>query len=404
MTRMKVVLVNVFFPPQSIGGATRVVSENLNVFREKHADELDLVGFTSNAAQVKAHSLDAYAYRGIRVYRAGALWRPNMDWSPRDSAMGRLFDEFLDFERPDLVHFHCVQRLTGSIVDAARRRDIPYIVTAHDAWWISDFQFLVDPSGRVYPRGHVDGSEPVTFPDGINREQSTERRTWLRNLLNCASAVLPVSHSFADLYRAHGIKRVTAVPNGVPNLVSTKLAREPREEGRVVIGHIGGMSVHKGYELFREAVQSGDFRNLSILVADHAREHGYRRVAQWGATPVVFVGRYPQSQIHDLYAQIDVLAAPSIWPESFGLVTREAALAGRWVIASDIGAIGEDIEDGVTGFRVRAGDVNSLREVLGEINRDPDRFHQPPPVQKSVTGVDAQVSAILEQYRAIIHP
>lgn len=400
MTRMKIALVNVFFPPQSIGGATRVVSDNLDVMLETHAEELDLVAFTTNAAHVKAHSLDAYSYRGIRVYRAGALWRPNMDWSPRDPAMARLFADFLDFERPDLVHFHCVQRLTGSIVDVTRRRGTPYVVTAHDAWWISDFQFLVDPAGRVYPRGHADGNEPTHLPEGINPEQSIERRSWLRNLLNGAAAVLPVSRSFAEIYRAHGIKRVTAVPNGVSATAPRKVPRVPREDGRVVIGHVGGMSAHKGYDLLREVVQTANFRNLSILIADHSREHGHRRLAEWGTTPVTYLGRYPQERIHELYAQIDVLAAPSIWPESFGLVTREAALAGRWVVASDIGAIGEHVRHGVDGFRVRAGDRDSLRQTLSEIDADPERFLTSPPASDHIPHTADQVAQLLDIYRS----
>ena len=43
------------------------------------------------------------------------------------------------------------------------------------------------------------------------------------------------------------------------------------------------------------------------------------------------------------YSDQDVLIAPSIWPESFGLVTREALSAGLWVIASDAGALAEPI-------------------------------------------------------------
>ena len=45
----------------------------------------------------------------------------------------------------------------------------------------------------------------------------------------------------------------------------------------------------------------------------------------------------------EFYSEQDVLLAPSIWPESFGLVTREALSAGLWVIASDAGALAEPI-------------------------------------------------------------
>ena len=87
----------------------------------------------------------------------------------------------------------------------------------------------------------------------------------------------------------------------------------------------------------------------------------------------------PQEQVCDLYAEMDVLLAPSLWPESFGLVTREARAAGLWVVASDLGAIGEDITEGVDGFRVDVGSPDALRAVFEQIDADPTRFRTSPP-------------------------
>ena len=144
MPRRKVAIVNVFFPPQSIGGATRVVGDNVAILSADHADRIEWVGFAANSHSQTPHEVDVYGHLGHRVYRAGAVFRRNMDWCPRDEEMGLLFRRFLEFEAPEVVHFHCVQRLTGSVVEATRDLGIPYMVTVHDAWWISDHQFLVD--------------------------------------------------------------------------------------------------------------------------------------------------------------------------------------------------------------------------------------------------------------------
>ncbi len=80
-----------------------------------------------------------------------------------------------------------------------------------------------------------------------------------------------------------------------------------------------------------------------MTVVDHAHDGDYLREEVWGTTPVRIIGRVAQERICDLYADLDVLLAPSLWPESFGLVTREARTAGLWVVASDRGAIGEEI-------------------------------------------------------------
>jgi glycosyltransferase involved in cell wall biosynthesis len=284
----------------------------------------------------------------MRVYRAGIVHRIHMDWHPKDPAMGKLFGEFLDFEKPDLVHFHCVQRMGASIVEATLQRKIPYLVTVHDAWWISDFQFLVDEKDKVYPEGHPDPFEPIDLPQGISLDESLSRRSYLKGLLNQAQRTLVVSEAFAKIYAKNGIQNITVNRNGIKP--RHWLPRVPSASGRLRLAHIGGMSNHKGYHLFKEALSSQPFDNLEALVVDHGAPPGYEHHDMWGTVPVTFIGKVPQDMIETLYARMDVLVAPSIWPESYGLVTREAAAAGVWVVTSNIGGIGEDLIHGTNGF------------------------------------------------------
>ncbi len=72
----------------------------------------------------------------------------------------------------------------------------------------------------------------------------------------------------------------------------------------------------------------------------------------------------------DFYGQHDVLIAPSIWPESYGLVSREALSAGLWVVASDAGAMADPIRHGHNGHRVPAGDAEALAAVLEQLAAD----------------------------------
>lgn len=362
-SRKKIALVNVYFPPQSIGGATRVVADNIEVLTRDYNDRFELVAFTSNALEGEAHRLKVYPYRGMRVYQASALWRVNMDWHFVDEEMGKLFDEFLAFEQPDLIHFHCIQRLTGSVVEIAKARNIPYLVTVHDAWWISDFQFLVDADGEVYPEGHPDLYAPLPLPEGVSFQQSVKRRLHLRELLSGAEKVLAVSESFAGLYRKNGIDNVAVNKNGISDHTAWR-DKDTSYTPRVVLGHIGGMSDHKGYFLFKEAVEMAKPQNVEVLVVDHSKDEDYSHKSDWEGVPVTFVGRVSQENIVDLYAKIDVLFAPSIWPESFGLVTREASACGCWIVAADIGGLAEDVQDRYNGLKVEAGSLDALMEAL----------------------------------------
>lgn len=371
MKKKKVAIVNVFMPPQSIGGATRVVDDNIKILTDYYSDQFDLVGFSTNAYECQAHSLAIYVYRNFRIYQAGALFRENMDWHPKDEKLGELFAQFLDFEKPDVIHFHCVQRLTGSVVEIVRAKGIPYLITVHDAWWISDHQFLVDQMGNVYPDGHPGGDLyfPPVLPEGVSADESIERRIYLKGLLNSAYKSLVVSESFAEIYRKNNINNVVVTRNGVmPRLWKE---RTPSKSGRLRVAHIGGMSNHKGYHLFKHALSRGGFDNLEALIVDHAHDGGYESHDNWSGVPVTFIGKVPQDRIEDLYARMDVLVAPSIWPESYGLVTREAAAAGVWVVASNVGGIGEDVQSGVNGWCINPNE-DDLYSVFCELNKDPD--------------------------------
>lgn len=401
MAKKKIALVNVFFAPQEIGGATRVLMDNVRVLQEKYGDRYEVVVFTSDHNFQSPHSVEPYIYKGIRIYRVGILHRVHMDWNAQDDDMRRVMAKFLDFEKPDLVHFHCIQRLTASIVPAVQERGIPYVVTVHDAWWISDFQFLVDDKGRVYPDGHPDPFVETPRPEGISRDESINRRAYLKDLLSHARCVLAVSETFADLYRMNGVDNVQPNRNGIRS--REWLPRKPSVTGRTRLAHIGGMSNHKGYHLFKGALSRGQYQNLEAIVVDHAKPHGYERREMWGTVPVTFIGKVPQRLVDQLYSTIDVLVAPSIWPESYGLVTREATAAGCWVIASNMGGIGEDVEPGCTGDV-----ISPTEEKLLEIFRRIDSMLQPPipddEARKRVRLVDEQVEQLVEIYEDMLTP
>ena len=397
MNKQKIALVNVFFPPQSIGGATRVLTDNFDVLIDQYKDEFELVVFTSDVnMQNKPYTLDSYIYKGVRIYRSSVIFRENMDWNPKDSEMGKLFEKFLDFEKPDKVHFHCVQRLSASIVEVTLENKIPYFITLHDAWWISDFQFLVDEDGKVYPDGHSDPYEEIQLPKNISSDNSLQRKLYFAKLLQGAEKLFSVSDSFKVLYEKNGVSNIVVTKNGISNSVEWK-EKDTSYTKRVVCGHIGGMSAHKGYDILKKSVLEVQPDNLEFLIVDHAKEDGYLSHEFWGTVPVTFMGQVKQKDIVSLYQEIDVLFAPSIWPESFGLVTREAAACGCWVVASDLGGIGEDVVEGKTGFVIKPK-VKELQGVLQVLNSNVKKY-KAPVILTDNRYASEQVDELVEYYR-----
>lgn len=400
MTKKKIAIVNVFFAPQSIGGATRVVMDNVQDLAQRYGDDFELVIFTSDAEmQDRPHILDTYTYKGIRVYRSSIIFREHMDWHARDTEMYDLFADFLMFEKPDLIHFHCVQRLSASMLEAALICEVPYVVTVHDAWWISDFQFLVDKNNRVYPDGHTAPITQQALPTNITVDASTRRLKYLKRLVNAASKIVTVSERFKDIYLKNGIEKIEVTKNGISKAIGWD-KKETAYNEKVVCAHIGGMSPHKGYDILKEAVMEVQPKNIEMLVVDHSQSSGYEKNSMWGSVPIKFIGSVKQEDIVSLYQSIDVLFAPSIWPESFGLVTREAAACGCWVVASNMGGIGEDVIDGKTGFVINPSQER-LEQTIDAIDSNYERYKEVAPTTE-VRYVTSQVDELVGIYKGIV--
>ena len=133
-------------------------------------------------------------------------------------------------------------------------------------------------------------------------------------------------------------------------------ARESRVELRASLGVplgascallLGRLSPRKGQFLALEALEAAASSDLWLVIAgDEAPGHaGYRsklrariaRSPRWEQVRLI-PGR---SEPWSILSASDVVLVPSLRPESFGLVALEALLAGRPVLASDAGGLGE---------------------------------------------------------------
>lgn len=359
----KLLVVNVFYPPQDIGGATRVVADNVNHLLTHHdAFEIDIL--TTLEGGRTPHEVQAVSHSGARIWAITAADQVN-ERAMNDPVINARIDTLLDRITPDIVHVHCIQRLGAGIIDACRKRGIPYVLTLHDGWWASPHQFILSADGT-----------PALYDFHTDGRPKSERVQIARRAITDASACVAVSEPFAQLHRDIGLANVTALPNGISALPC--LIPQPADKTRVRLAHIGGAARHKGYDILRAALTARAYTNLDLLIVDHALPPGAEIHEQWNTTPVRRIPRQPQAQVGALYGSFDVLMAPSIWPESFGLVTREALSLGLWVVASDRGAIGADITENLNGHIVPVDDHRALADVLTRIDADPARYTTPP--------------------------
>lgn len=79
---------------------------------------------------------------------------------------------------------------------------------------------------------------------------------------------------------------------------------------------------------------------------------------------VHMIGFVTNAQVMDIIAVSKALILPTLWYEGFPMTIVESFACGTPVIGSDIGNVGDLIEHGITGLKLKFDSVESLKETI----------------------------------------
>jgi glycosyltransferase involved in cell wall biosynthesis len=154
-------------------------------------------------------------------------------------------------------------------------------------------------------------------------------------------------------------------------------AAEPLPEQPAVL-YVGRLESFKGVDklldAMRRLVASVPAATL-VVVGDGSKRRGLEALsAELGlADRVRFAGWVSSDDIRPYYAAAQVVAVPSLCPETLSMVTIEAMAFGRPVVGTKVGGIPEVVTDAVTGTLVEPGDAQGMADALAEILGDAAR-------------------------------
>lgn len=352
---MKVLTVHNYY--QQAGGEDRVFLE-----------EADLL-------EANGHEVVRYCLHNERVatMNTAALARDTL-WSfPAYKDLKAIIHR----ERPRVAHFHNTFPLVSPAgYYAARAAGVPVVQTLHNyrllcpnALFYRDGGPCEDCLGRVvtWPgvvhgcyRGSPAASAVVTAMLSAHRAA----RTWARTV---------------DTYVAlTGFARRKFVEGGLP---AEKIVVKPNfvrpdpgpGEGRGGFAlFVGRLSPEKGVDTLLNAWRHLGWRLPLKIVGDGPLSG---RVLSAARQPnVEYLGHKPPEEVRALMKEARLLVFPSEWYETFGRVAAEAFAAGTPVIAADIGAVAEIVDDGRTGLRFRPGDAGHLAAQVERILSRPEEY------------------------------
>lgn len=169
--------------------------------------------------------------------------------------------------------------------------------------------------------------------------------------------------------------KIQVVPNGV-DTNSFSLSKSSNDNKVVCIGYIGSFVAYEGLELLIDAakIMKDKGHNFKILLVGDGESFSKikEKVKQnLLESEVELTGRVPFDKVDTFYNKIDIFVYPRLPVEVCELVSPlkpfEAMFKKKAIVASDVAAQSEFIEEGYNGLLHRKGDVNSIVDKLEQL-------------------------------------
>jgi len=271
----------------------------------------------------------------------------------------------------DLVHLHNPMPALEfkRVAHACLRAKIPYVISTHGF-------------NEIANRGNAYGFD------------FARRQVWaalvqrpVASAVKHADSVLALSPADISIVREMGFTGadIPIVPNGVPSPAPVDPVRErtilekfgllqPRDPARPTFMFLGNHTPNKGLPILMEAFRSIAIPYNLVIGGERRGEIDYDGFVRSAAPDqrIIVTGRLQDDEISTLMRRSDLFVFPTL-ADTFPLVVLEAMAHGLPVVASDVGGISYEIDDGC-GHLVPPGDAPALASRLLALTAQPDHL------------------------------
>lgn len=357
-------------------------------------------------------------FEGLRVIRMiHRLQHKSLEESYSQPRAEAAFRKVLADVGPDLVHFQHLIHSSIGLVEIARDRGLATIVTCHDYWAICPRVQLIRPDGERCEGNMGAGCFLCVKEKQLERVPAAAKAGKLGDALLAAIAggagrvgtarakelaseyaelrtreeAVPAAYAAADLrispsrflrqklldaYAGFDKHSFLFSDNGMRTDHVEALEKRPAKVVR--FGFVGSLVWYKGDEVLVRAMAelgtdvAAELNIYGSFDPDKDEHHARlsKLVEETGAR-VTFKGRFDNSKLSEVYAEIDVLVVPSVWFENSPITIHEAFLTHTPVVTSDIGGMAEFVRDGVDGLHFKVGDELDLAKQLRRFVDEP---------------------------------
>ncbi len=364
-------MVTTFYPPYNFGG------DGIYIYRL--SNELARRGHRVDVI----HCADAYQslHHGPPANPAGFPNHPNVRVHTLKSKVGllsplatqqtglplfksKVLREVLEGQAFDVIHFHNISLIGGpKVLDYGSPGAIK-LYTTHEHWLVCPMHVL-----WKYNREVCTSKACFTCSLSFKRPPQLWRySSFLRHKLAQVDAFISPSRFTMHKHREYGLELpMVHLPYFLPRSEEDAESREDLpDQNRPYFLFVGRLEKIKGLQNLIEVFKNYD--KADLLVAGDGDYGPTLRQQAAGMTNIKFLGRLNHAQLRSLYRGAHAVIVPSICYEVFGIIIIEAFALATPVIAHDLGALPEVIEDSGGGFTYRdtAGLVEAMDRFMDE--------------------------------------
>ncbi len=279
-------------------------------------------------------------------------------------------EKYIDEIKPDVVKLHNIcYYLTPSIIDACYEKQIPMVMTLHDPMIACPCRKLLISNKDYCKEELCVNKNPL--PCILNRckhgKLTASIIVALEHLVNkylkiydkISYFVCP-SEAIRELTIRAGINESKLITIN-HFLEDARFTQQSNYNNNGYFLYVGRLSKEKGVEYLIKAMSllSKEIR-LHIVGEGQEKENLHKLVTQLGLTNIEFLGYKNGEELEKEYANCISTVQPCNWFETFGRTVIESYLQGKPVIASNIGALPELIDNGKTGYIVEPTNIGEL--------------------------------------------
>lgn len=360
---MRIMIVHSYYAPEIYGGAEYSVKKLAETLQEQGHIVRVICSGEKNILE-KIDGVEVQRLKLKTLYRASDVggaprWKRLLShiigiWNLGN--IGILDAAVKDF-LPDVVHTNCLYGITPVIWKVAQQNSVRVVHTLRDYHLMCP---LVALSCKI-----TGGKKCTRSQIGCKLHRVMNRMH--SSYVDCVTA--PSRCTLDVLLNAHFFKKSEQVV--IPNAIdfATEKVQELLEYRRIqlpikntiVFVYLGTLSEQKGIRWMLKAFQllPKEIRSELIIAGKGELENIVKQACTTDPR-VQYVGFLSEREVNQLMKKCDVLICPSLWDEPFGRVVLDAYKNGMPVISSDRGALPELVKNEMTGFIVRAEDVNLL--------------------------------------------